>query len=130
MAATFTKQILKAGSGATPQAKQNVTVSADLYLAGSMQGIWSTHKPSGFLFSAQSGPQPFTYVSGVGSVVRGWYIYLTYFCREDGVASMQMGESARLSIPWEYAYGADGHPGFKIGTKADLIFDIEILKIA
>jgi len=36
--ATFTKEILKEGSGATPQTNQQVTVSADLYLAKDMTG--------------------------------------------------------------------------------------------
>lgn len=73
-------------------------VAADLYLAapGGSKGtaIWSTHKASGFLFSADKGPQPFEYQAGVGGVVAGW---------EDGVASMQTGELAQLSIPWKYA---------------------------
>lgn len=39
--------------------------------------------------------------AGVGGVVPGW---------EDGVASMQLGESARLNIPWKYA--CKGMPPF------------------
>ena len=42
---------------------------------------------------------------------------------------MKLGERAKISIPWKYAYGADGHPGFKIPGKADLRFEIEVLKI-
>lgn len=74
----------------------------------------------GFLFPAKGGPQPFTYEAGVGGVVPGW---------EDGVASMQLGEKARLSIPWQHAYGDKGHPGFKIPPRADLIFDITVISI-
>lgn len=63
--ATYTKTVLTPGSGPKPLPKQYVTVSADLYLANPDgtpgQGIWSTHKPSGFLFAANSGPQPFEY---------------------------------------------------------------------
>ena len=96
--ATFTKTILTAGDGPTPKKNQKVTVSADLYLAdasgGKGTGIWSTHKPTGFLFPATRGPEPFEYEAGVGGVVRGW---------EDGVASMQLGESAMLQLPWQYA---------------------------
>lgn len=68
-------------------------VAADLFLAdlakpdGKGTAIWSTHKSSGFLFSATSGPQPFTYEAGVGGVVTGW---------EDGVMSMALGEKAKL----------------------------------
>ena len=38
--ATFTKEILKEGAGATPQTGQNVTVEANLYLAADMTAIW------------------------------------------------------------------------------------------
>ena len=101
-------------------------VAADLYLAdkakpeGKGTAIWSTHAPSGFLFSATTGAQPFTYEAGVGGVVRGW---------EDGVMSMQLGEKSKLEIPWAHAYGAAGHPGFKIPGQADLVFEIEVLEI-
>lgn len=49
--------------------------------------------------------QPFTYSSGTGGVIKGW---------DDGVGTMKLGERAKISIPWQYAYGAAGHPGFKI----------------
>lgn len=42
---------------------------------------------------------------------------------------MQVGEKARLQIPWQYAYGASGNPGFKIPPKADLIFEITVLSV-
>lgn len=74
----------------------------------------------GFLFSATNAPQPFTYTCGVGAVVKGW---------EDGVASMQLHESAKLEIPWEFGYGEKGHPGFSIPPKSDLVFVIEVLDI-
>lgn len=118
--ASFTKTIIKAGTGAYPTKGKKVTVAADLFLAADNTAIWSTHKASGFLFSAQQGAQPFTYASGVGGVIRGW---------DEGVATMQLGEKAKLEIPWEAAYGADGHPGFNIPGKAALVFEIEVLHI-
>lgn len=48
---------------------------------------------------------------------------------DDGVGTMKLGERATINIPWEHAYGAAGHPGFKIPGKADLRFEIEVLKI-
>ncbi len=48
-----------------------MTVAADLYLKADMTKIWSTHQPSGFLFPAKDGPQPFTYQAGVGGVIKG-----------------------------------------------------------
>lgn len=44
-----------------------------------------------------------------------------------GCLTMAVGETARLEIPWPYAYGEKGHPGFKIPGKADLIFEIQVL---
>lgn len=131
---SFTKYVLKQGSGATPGNGQEVTVHADLFLrdkaAAEEKGtaIWSTHLPNGFLFPAKDGkyylfvyflgPQPFTYRSGVGAVIRGW---------DEGVATMCVGEKARLVIPWAHAYGANGYAGFKIPAKADLVFEISVL---
>eukprot|EP00939_MAST-03C_sp_MAST-3C-sp1_P001973 g1973.t1 len=100
-----------------PVEGQRVTVAADLALASGTK-IWSTHKSSGFLFSATSGPQPFSYSSGTGGVIKGW---------DDGVATMKVGERSVLEIPWKWAYGERGHPGFKIPAKADLVFEIERL---
>ena len=93
---------------------------ANLYLAKDNTAIWSTHKESGFLFPSNPAPQPFSYSSGTGGVIKGW---------DDGVATMQLGERAKISIPWQYAYGAAGHPGFKIPPQADLLFEIEVLAI-
>ena len=90
--ATFTKEVIKEGSGPGIQVGQNVTVEANLYLAADNTAIWSvpsnlrlrscgcaqapvglrrsTHQPSGFLFPS-SPPQPFTYSSGTGGVIKG-----------------------------------------------------------
>eukprot|EP01126_Amoeba_proteus_P052444 TRINITY_DN6332_c0_g2_i3.p1 TRINITY_DN6332_c0_g2~~TRINITY_DN6332_c0_g2_i3.p1 ORF type:complete len:116 (-),score=13.61 TRINITY_DN6332_c0_g2_i3:75-422(-) len=113
---SFTKQVISKGNGVLIQPKQSVTVSADLYLAKDNTAIWSTHK-QGFLFPATG---PFEYKAATGSVIKGW---------DDGCMTMSLGERARLQIPWAYAYGERGHPGFKIPGKADLIFEIEILSV-
>jgi FKBP-type peptidyl-prolyl cis-trans isomerase 2 len=138
MSTTFTKEVLKKGDASKTISKGNkVTVRADLYLKTG-KAIWSTHESSGFLFSgtsvvrsntqshthtqntAKHGPQPFSYESGTGAVIRGW---------DDGVGTMTLGEKAKLTIPWQYGYGVGGHPGFSIPPKADLVFEIEVLKI-
>lgn len=121
--ATFEKKILKEGSGNPPAVGSNVTVEANLYLADASKSrgtaIWSTHQSSGFLFPSAT-ITPFTYSSGTGGVITGW---------DDGVGTMKKGERAELYIPWEHAYGAAGHPGFKIPPKSPLIFEIEVLEI-
>lgn len=52
-------------------------------------------------------------------VIRGWDI---------GFALLREGESARFFVPWKLAYGKHGRPPM-IPRKADLIFDVKLLRI-
>lgn len=63
--------------------------------------------------------QPFVTKIGVGQVIRGW---------DEGVVLMSLGEKAKLNISYDFAYGEKGHPA-GIPPKADLIFEVELLKI-
>src|SRR5271156_4244968 len=63
---------------------------------------------------------PFAFVLGAGQVIRGW---------DEGVAQLKVGDKARLTIPPEMAYGADGYPG-AIPPNATLIFEVELLAIS
>jgi FKBP-type peptidyl-prolyl cis-trans isomerase len=79
--ATFTKEVIKEGSGPGITVGAQVTVEANLYLAADKTAIWSTHKDSGFLFPSKPAPQPFSYSSGTGGVIKGW---------DDGVGTMKV----------------------------------------
>lgn len=57
----------------------------------------------------------------MGSVIKGW---------DEGVATMQLGERARLRCTPDYAYGAGGFPSWGIMPNATLIFEIEVLQIS
>jgi FKBP-type peptidyl-prolyl cis-trans isomerase len=60
---------------------------------------------------------PFSFTIGEG-VIRGW---------SEGVALMTVGSKYRFTIPWKLAYGERGRG--TIPPKADLIFEIELLKV-
>lgn len=62
--------------------------------------------------------QPATF--SLSGVIQGW---------TDGVPGMRVGGKRRLLIPYAQAYGDAGRPDGGIPSKADLVFDIELVKI-
>lgn len=71
--------------------------------------FWSTRDP---------GQRTFTFTVGQGKVIRGW---------DEGVLTMRVGETARLTCTPDYAYGAGGFPAWGIQPNSTLIFEIEVL---
>jgi FKBP-type peptidyl-prolyl cis-trans isomerase FkpA len=69
--------------------------------------------------SSRTSGQPFRFPLGTGHVIKGW---------DQGVAGMKLGESRRLIIPAELAYGDSGAGGV-IPPGATLIFDIDLVAI-
>ncbi len=63
--------------------------------------------------------EPFTFVLGAGQVIAGW---------DEGVAQLQVGDKARLTIPPELGYGVHGYPG-AIPPNATLVFEVELLDV-
>lgn len=61
-------------------------------------------------------PIPFS----LSGVIKGW---------TDGVPGMKVGGKRRLLIPADQAYGANPPGGSGIPANADLVFDIELVKI-
>jgi FKBP-type peptidyl-prolyl cis-trans isomerase len=70
--------------------------------------------------SLDHGGKPFSFNLGAGEVIKGW---------DEGVAGMKVGEKRQLRIPSKLGYGARGTPGGPIPPDADLVFDVELLKI-
>ncbi len=56
----------------------------------------------------------------LSGVIKGW---------TEGVPGMKVGGTRRLVIPAAQAYGATPPPGSGIPANADLVFDIELVKI-
>lgn len=99
---------LVAGNGRAPKKGELVTV----HYTG-----WLT---TGEKFdSSVDRDEPFRFVLGARQVIAGW---------DQGVATMQIGDKVRLTLPPELAYGEHGYPG-AIPPNATLIFEVELLGI-
>ena len=101
-------EILKEGTGAV--AKKGDTVS--VHYVGMLEN------GTKFDSSVDRGT-PFEFSLGAGQVIPGWDI---------GVEGMKIGETRKLTIPSELAYGPNG-AGNVIPPNATLIFEVQFLGI-
>jgi FKBP-type peptidyl-prolyl cis-trans isomerase len=106
---------LTPGTGATVGGGQIAVVQYTgwLYETGA-----TDHKGKEF-DSSRNGRQAFKFPVGTGSVIKGW---------DQGVAGMKVGETRRLTIPPQLAYG-DAGAGGVIPPGATLVFDVELVGI-
>jgi FKBP-type peptidyl-prolyl cis-trans isomerase FkpA len=107
--------MLKAGTGEGIGGGQIAVVQYTgwLYEAGA-----ADHKGKQF-DSSRTRHEPFKFPLDTGSVIKGW---------DQGVVGMKVGESRRLTIPPNLAYG-DGGVGGVIPPGATLVFDVELVAI-
>jgi FKBP-type peptidyl-prolyl cis-trans isomerase FkpA len=107
---------IKPGTGATIAGGQMAVVQYTgwLYEAGA-----TDHKGKQFDSSRTAGREAFKFAVGTGSVIKGW---------DQGVVGMKIGESRRLTIPPDLAYGDSGTGGV-IPPGATLVFDVELIGI-
>ena len=101
---------LTSGNGASPKKGDTVVVHYTGWLTDGTK----------FDSSVDHDNDPFAFVLGAGQVIRGW---------DEGVATLKVGDNARLTIPPEMAYGKAGYPG-AIPPNATLIFDVELISIS
>ncbi|XP_040188306.1 peptidyl-prolyl cis-trans isomerase FKBP3 [Rana temporaria] len=66
------------------------------------------------------GMKPFIFKVGLGRVIRGW---------DEALLTMSKGETAKLEIESEWAYGRRGQPDSKIPPNAKLFFEVELVDI-
>jgi FKBP-type peptidyl-prolyl cis-trans isomerase FkpA len=102
-------ELITKGNGASPKAGDTVTVHYTGWLTDGTKFDSSVDRDD-----------PFAFVLGAGQVITGW---------DKGVATLKVGDKARLTIPPDMAYGPDGYPG-AIPPNATLIFEVELLAIS
>lgn len=100
---------LTSGNGASPKTGDTVTVHYTGWLTDGRKFDSSVDRN-----------EPFAFVLGTGQVIKGW---------DEGVATMKIGDKARLTIPGDKAYGSQGYPGL-IPPDATLIFEVELISIS
>lgn len=98
---------IKVGDGASPKTGQRVTVH-----------YTGTFTDGRKFDSSRDRGQPFTFVIGTGSVIKGW---------DEGVATMKVGGKRNLYIPSALAYGSRGQG--PIPPNTDLLFEVELISI-
>ena len=106
-------EITKEGAGDSPEKGKTVTVHYTGWLNENGE------RGKKFDSSIDRG-QPFEFPIGMGYVIKGW---------DEGVMGMKTGEKRTLYIPAELGYGARGAGGV-IPPHADLIFDVELIKVS
>jgi len=119
----FTKSVLKKGDK-TNFPKKGDTVSC--WYTGTLEDgtVFDTNIPAGTNIHAaarkKKQSKPLSFKVGLGRVIRGW---------DEGVLTMSKGETARLEIEPEWAYGRKGVPDSKIPPNAKLIFEVELVAV-
>ncbi|XP_028858653.1 peptidyl-prolyl cis-trans isomerase FKBP3 [Denticeps clupeoides] len=113
----FTKSILKKGDKVNFP-KKGDTVSC--WYTGTLEDgtVFDTNIPAGAKKKKQA--KPLSFKVGIGKVIRGW---------DEGLLTMSKGETAKLEIEPEWAYGKKGVPDSKIPPNAKLIFEVELVSI-
>ena len=110
----FSVTELRAGTGPEAVAGKGVTVQYAGWLYDPNQ---PNHK--GSLFDTSVNRQPYSFVLGVGAVIRGW---------DQGLVGLKVGGVRQLVIPPDLAYGAAGNG--PIPPNATLLFEVELLAVA
>jgi FKBP-type peptidyl-prolyl cis-trans isomerase len=101
-------QDVKEGTGAEAETGKRIYVHYTGYLTDGTR-----------FDSSISRGQPLPLTLGAGQVIKGWDL---------GIVGMKVGGKRKLLIPSRLGYGGPGFPP-SIPPNADLVFDVELLKV-
>ncbi|XP_068565058.1 peptidyl-prolyl cis-trans isomerase FKBP3 [Cebidichthys violaceus] len=113
----YFKSVLKKGDKSNfPKKGDNVSC----WYTGSLEDgtVFDTNIPTTARKKKQT--KPLTFKAGLGRVIRGW---------DEAILTMSKGETARVEIEPEWAYGRKGLPDSKIPPNAKLIFEVELVAV-
>ncbi len=110
------KTDVKIGTGA--EATLGATVS--VHYTGWFYKPMATRQRGRQFDSSRERGEPIEFMLGAGRVIKGW---------DQGIEGMKVGGKRTLIIPAHLAYGKRGAPGGSIPPDADLIFDVELVKV-
>uniref|UniRef100_A0A3B4WAV0 peptidylprolyl isomerase n=1 Tax=Seriola lalandi dorsalis TaxID=1841481 RepID=A0A3B4WAV0_SERLL len=114
----YTKSVLKKGDK-TNFPKKGETVSC--WYTGTLEDgtVFDTNIPTAARKKKQA--KPLSFKVGLGRVIRGW---------DEALLTMSKGETARVEIESEWAYGKKGLPdSIRIPPNAKLIFEVELVAV-
>jgi FKBP-type peptidyl-prolyl cis-trans isomerase len=82
--------------------------------------LWDKNAPEnkGTQFDARVQGDPFTFVLGAGTVIRGWDL---------GLPGLRVGGRRKLTVPPELGYGSKGNG--PVPGNATLIFEVELREV-
>jgi len=101
---------LKVGSGMQAKLGSKITVHYKGTLA----------KDGKVFDSSYDAGEPISFGLEEGRLIKGW---------TEGIPGMKVGGKRKLFIPYAMAYGEQGTPGGPIPAKADLNFEVELIKV-
>jgi FK506-binding nuclear protein len=104
----LTIEDLKVGDGMEAKEGSKVTV----FYRGTFQ--------NGKEFDSNMGKEPISFNLDKGHLIAGWV---------EGIPGMKVHGKRKLMVPYKLAYGESGTPDGTIPPKADLNFEVELLKV-
>ena len=81
---------------------------------------YETYHPDGKKVDSSRAGAPYKFRAGTGEVIEGW---------DRTVLRMRVGDRWKVTVPWFFAYGAEGSLERKVPARQDFVFDLEVMGV-